>query len=125
MSQVVFEGYFVLFLIITLGIVLGNIRFRGFSLDISAVIFVALILGHYGFIVPPAFQTIGLLFFIFTIGIQTGPGFFGAFQKFGRQLLIVCIILVTLAAGIGYILGYTYDIDPFLGVGERALLLLR
>ncbi|NLM91531.1 MAG: transporter [Bacteroidales bacterium] len=117
MSQVVFEGYFVLFLIITLGIVLGNIRFRGFSLDISAVIFVALILGHYGFIVPPAFQTIGLLFFIFAIGIQAGPGFFGAFQKFGRQLLIVCIILVTLAAGIGYILGYTYDIDPFLGVG--------
>lgn len=117
MSQVIFEGYFVLFLIITLGILLGNIRFRGFSLDISAVIFVALILGHYGFVVPPAFQTIGLLFFIFTIGIQAGPGFFDGFQKFGRQLLMICLILVTIAAGMSYLLGYAYGIHPFLGVG--------
>ncbi|MEE4178470.1 MAG: TrkA C-terminal domain-containing protein, partial [Bacteroides sp.] len=117
MTGVFYQGYFVLFLIITLGIILGNVKFRGFSLDISAVIFVALILGHYGFLVPPAFQTIGLLFFIFTIGIQAGPGFFDAFQKFGRQLMLICLILVSLAAGISYLLSNTYDIHPFLGVG--------
>ncbi len=117
MTQVVFEGYFVLFLIITLGIAIGNIKFKGFSLDISAVIFVALLLGHYGFVVPPAFQTIGLLFFIFTIGIQAGPGFFDAFQKFGRQLLLICVILVSIAAALSYSLSYIYDIHPFLGVG--------
>jgi putative transport protein len=100
MSALFFEGYFVLFLIISLGIMLGNIRFKGFSLDLSAVIFVALLLGHYNFTVPPAFQTIGLLLFIFTIGIQAGPGFFDAFKKYGRQLLILCLILVCTAARI-------------------------
>jgi putative transport protein len=117
MKEILFEGYFVLFLIISLGIVLGNIRFRGFSLDISAVIFVALLLGHYGFLVPPAFQTIGLLFFIFTIGIQAGPGFFDAFQKLGRQLLVVCLVLVGFAATLSLLFSKVYGIDPSLGVG--------
>jgi len=117
MSALFLEGYFVLFLIITLGIAFGNIKFRGFSLDISAVIFVALLLGHYGYIVPSAFQTIGLLFFIFTIGIQAGPGFFDAFQRFGRKLLLICIILVSTAAGLSFALSRIFDIHPFLGVG--------
>lgn len=117
MKEILLEGYFVLFLIISLGIVFGNIRFRGFSLDISAVIFVALFLGHLGFVVPLAFQTIGLLFFIFTIGIQAGPGFFDAFQKMGRQLLVVCLILVGCAAGLSFAFSKIYGIDPSLGVG--------
>ena len=117
MGEIIFEGYFVLFLIISLGIVFGNIRFRGFSLDLSAVIFVALLLGHYGFVVPIQFQTIGLLFFIFTIGIQAGPGFFDAFQKMGRQLLLVCIVLVSTAAGLSLMLGRIHGIEPFLSVG--------
>jgi putative transport protein len=117
MSSLVEEGYFILFVIITLGIVLGNIRFRGFSLDISAVIFVALLLGHWGYLVPEAFQTIGLLFFIFTIGIQAGPGFFDAFKKYGRKLLLICIILVSTAAGISLLLTKLFSIESNLGVG--------
>ncbi len=117
MSALFFEGYFVLFLIISLGIILGNIRFKGFSLDLSAVIFVALLLGHFNLTVPPAFQTIGLLLFIFTIGIQAGPGFFDAFKKYGRQLLILCLILVCTAAGLSYGLSRIYGIESFLAVG--------
>lgn len=117
MDAIFHEGYFVLFLIITLGIAFGNIKIRGFSLDISAVIFVALLLGHYGFVVPPAFQTIGLLFFIFTIGIQAGPGFFDSFQKFGRQLLVICVGLVSMAAGLTFALSRIFDIHPYLAVG--------
>ncbi|MFO7998806.1 MAG: TrkA C-terminal domain-containing protein, partial [Bacteroidales bacterium] len=117
MTELFYEGYFVLFLIISLGIVLGNIRFRGFSLDLSAVVFVALLLGHVGFVVPSAFQTIGLLFFIFTVGIQAGPGFFDAFQKLGRQLLLICVILVSTAAALGLILSKAFGIDAYMGVG--------
>ncbi len=117
MDTIIYEGYFVLFLIISLGLVLGNVKFRGFSLDISAVIFVALALGHFGFLVPTSFQHIGLLLFIFTIGIQAGPGFFDAFRKFGRQLLLVCVMLVSIAALLSYLLGKLFDIEPFLGVG--------
>ncbi len=71
------EGYFILFAIIAMGLMLGNLSFKGFSLDSSAVIFVALLLGHLGFTIPMEFQKLGLLLFIFTIGIQAGgPGFF-------------------------------------------------
>lgn len=111
------QGYVVLFVIITLGILLGNVRIKGFSLDLSAVIFVALVLGHFGFKVPLEFQTIGLLFFIFTIGIQAGPGFFDAFRKYGRNLIIICTVLITSAAAITYILAYFTGIEKNLAVG--------
>lgn len=117
MESYITESYFILFLIISLGIVIGNVRFKGFSLDISAVIFVALLLGHWGYQVPGVVQTIGLLFFIFTIGIQSGPGFFNAFQKYGRQLLILCLILIGSAALLSYSFTKLYGIDPNLGVG--------
>lgn len=117
MSEVLYEGYFALFLIITLGIMLGAVKFRGFSLDLSAVVFVALIMGHYGIMVPEAFQTIGLMFFIFTIGIHAGPGFFDAFRKTGRQFLGVCLLLVSTAALLSFALSRLFGLDPLLGVG--------
>ncbi len=117
MNEILYEGYFALFLIITLGIMLGAVRFRGFSLDLSAVVFVALIMGHYGILVPEAFQTIGLMFFIFTIGIQAGPGFFDAFRKTGRQFLGVCLLLVSTAALLSFGLSRIFGLDPLLGVG--------
>ncbi len=117
MNDLIYEGYFALFLIITLGIMLGNIKFRGFSLDLSAVVFVALIMGHYGIMVPEAFQTIGLMFFIFTVGIQAGPGFFDAFKKSGRQFLGVCVLLISSAALLSFGLGRLFGLDPLLSVG--------
>ncbi|MDR4988828.1 MAG: aspartate:alanine exchanger family transporter [Bacteroidales bacterium] len=117
MNELIYEGYFALFLIITLGIMLGAVRFRGFSLDLSAVVFVALILGHYGIMVPEAFQTIGLMFFIFTVGIQAGPGFFDAFRKAGRQYLGVCLLLISTAALLSFGLSRIFGLDPLLGVG--------
>lgn len=117
MTELLYEGYFALFLIITLGIMLGSVKFRGFSLDLSAVVFVALIMGHYGIMVPQAFQTIGLMFFIFTVGIQAGPGFFDAFKKTGRQFLSICLLLVSTAALLSFGLGRLFGLDPHLGVG--------
>jgi len=70
------NSYFVLFLIILIGFIIGRIKIKGISLDVSAVIFVALFFGHYGIVVPVDFQYIGLVLFIFTIGIQAGPSFF-------------------------------------------------
>ena len=68
--------YFALFMIISLGFILGSIKIKGISLDISAIIFVALIFGHLGVTMPPIIGTLGLILFIYTIGIQAGPGFF-------------------------------------------------
>ncbi len=117
MPDIFFEGYFALFLIITIGIAIGNLKFKGLSLDLSAVIFVALFLGHHGFLVPVEFQTIGLVFFIFTVGIQAGPGFFDAFKKMGRKLIYICLLLIISAALLGLGFSKYLDIEIDLGIG--------
>ena len=66
------SSYFALFLIIALGFILGRIQIKGLSLDVSAVIFIALLFGHFGVIIPKELGNFGLVLFIFTIGIQAG-----------------------------------------------------
>ena len=75
------SSYFALFLIIALGFMLGRIQIKGLSLDVSAVIFIALLFGHFGVIIPKELGNMGLVLFIFTIGIQAGPGFFDSFRS--------------------------------------------
>lgn len=111
------QGYLALFIIITLGIIIGKIKIKGFSFDISAVIFVALLLGHLGFVVPHIFLNFGILLFIFMVGIQAGPGFFSAFKAYGRQLILTTTILIITAAGISYLLIKIFNIDLNLGIG--------
>ena len=69
------SSYFALFLIVALGFMLGRIKIKGLSLDVSAVIFIALLFGHFGVIIPKELGNFGLVLFIFTIGIQAGPDF--------------------------------------------------
>jgi putative transport protein len=115
--SVLTSEYFILFLIITAGILLGKLKIGGISLDTSAVIFVALIFGHYGFRVPDIFQQIGLIFFIYSIGIQAGPGFFESFQKKGLQLVIVAGIVVISGGLIAVLLASLFTVDYKLAVG--------
>jgi putative transport protein len=111
------NSYFSLFLIITIGFIIGNIRVKGISLDASAIIFVALVFGHFGVKIPNDFQYLGLVLFIFTIGIQAGPGFFESFKSDGRQLSALAIALV-LSAGLATTLFiYLFKIDKNIGIG--------
>jgi putative transport protein len=87
------------------------------SLDTSAVIFVALLLGHFGYTLPEVVQQIGLVFFIFTIGMQAGPGFFRAFKKDGRKLVTVAAIVVVTAALIAGVLGQAFGLESSLVMG--------
>ena len=108
------EGYFALFLIIAIAYVIGRIKVKGVSLDVSAVIFVALVLGHFGVTLPKVIQDIGLVLFIFTIGIQAGPGFFDALKKHGIKLAALSVVLI-LSAGVvtvatHYLSGYDMGI---------------
>lgn len=117
MSTLLTEPYFVLFLLIALGIIAGHIRLRGISLDNAAVLFVALIFGHFGMVVPDEFQKIGLVLFIFTIGMQSGPGFFEAFKRQGRQLILTCTFLIFTGSLLTVILAILFHIDYGLAVG--------
>lgn len=105
------SSYFALFLIIALGFLLGRIKIKGLSLDISAVIFVALFFGHYGVVIPKEIGNIGLVLFIFTIGIQAGPGFFDSFRTKGKTLMALTLLIVGSACLTGILFKYAFDID--------------
>ncbi|MGB0836845.1 MAG: aspartate:alanine exchanger family transporter [Flavobacteriaceae bacterium] len=111
------KSYVVLFVIIVLGFLLGRIKIFGVSLDVSAVIFVALLFGHYGYQVPKDFQYLGLVLFIFTIGIQAGPSFFESFKKNGRRLASLSAVLIVTAGLITYLVFEFGGVDKNLAIG--------
>lgn len=95
--------YFGLFVIICIGFLLGSIKIKGISLDISAIIFVALFFGHYGLEIPPIIGKVGLILFIYTIGAQAGPGFFESFKQQGRSLFILALVIVGSASALAFV----------------------
>lgn len=111
------SSYFALFLIIALGFILGRIQIKGLSLDVSAVIFIALLFGHFGVIIPKELGNFGLVLFIFTIGIQAGPGFFDSFRSKGKTLIVLTLLLVGSACLTGLAMKYIFDIDTPSTVG--------
>ena len=105
------SSYFALFLIVALGFMLGRIKIKGLSLDVSAVIFIALLFGHFGVIIPKELGNFGLVLFIFTIGIQAGPGFFDSFRSKGKTLIIITLLIICSASLTAIGLKYAFDID--------------
>jgi putative transport protein len=86
--------------VIALGILSGKIKVGGISLGITFVLFVGICFGHFGFRVNAEvlhfFKEFGLILFVYSIGMQVGPGFFASFRKGG-------ITLNLLAAGIVFL----------------------
>jgi putative transport protein len=117
LSELLTKDYFVLFLVIGLGIALGNIRIKGISFDTSAVIFVAIFFGYLynlydiTFNIPPIIQSVGLVLFIYTIGMQAGPSFFSSFKAQGAKLIVLSGITVITAAITAISISYLYDVD--------------
>ena len=105
------SSYFSVFLIVALGFMLGRIKIAGLSLDVSAVIFIALAFGHWGVSIPKELGNFGLVLFIFTIGIQAGPGFFHSFRSKGKTLILITLLIVASACLTGVGLKYLFGID--------------
>lgn len=123
LTELLQSSYFSLFAIVALGFLLGRIKVKGLSLDVSAVIFVALLFGHYGVVIPKELGNFGLVLFIFTIGIQAGPGFFDSFRSKGKSLIIIALLIIASACvsavGFKYLLGL--DTPSIVGLIAGAL----
>lgn len=111
LTQLLQSSYFSLFLIVALGFVLGRIKIKGLSLDVSAVIFIALLFGHFGVVIPKELGNFGLVLFIFTIGIQAGPGFFDSFCSKGKTLILIALLIVGSACVTAVGLKYAFNLD--------------
>jgi putative transport protein len=70
-----------LFTILAAGALLGSFSWRGISLGTAGVLFIALVFGHYGISVPAAVMNLGLLLFVYAVGLQAGPRFFRLFAS--------------------------------------------
>jgi putative transport protein len=89
-------------LIIALGVLCGKIKISGISLGPTFVLFAGLLIGHLGFTVSHEvaefIRDFGLILFIYSIGLQVGPGFFSSFKKGGVQLNLLAAGIVLTGA---------------------------
>lgn len=106
-----------LFFIIALGLALGNVSYKGLSFGSSAVLFVALFFGALGYGVPQGIGQLGLVLFVYCVGISAGTRFFSTIAKQGTRLakLSACIVLTGAAATI--LLAVILDVPPDIAVG--------
>ena len=94
-----------LFLAIAVGYAVGGINLKGFSLGVGAVLFVGLAIGAFApKAVPPALVgSLGLVMFLYGIGIQYGKQFFaGLAGPTGRKYNLIAVIGVTASLGVAY-----------------------
>lgn len=89
--------YLILFIILAAGLWLGQRTVRGFSLGPAGVLFVALVFGHFGMKVPKEATELGLLLFVYAIGLTAGPSFFRAFRR--KMFHFVSIALAVTGVG--------------------------
>lgn len=114
--------------VIAFGVYLGKMKIGGVSLGVTFVLFVGLLLGHFGYKVNENvlhfIRDFGLILFIFSIGLQVGPGFFSSFKKGGMRLnalaAIIVAINVIIVIMIYYIDGNT-SITALVGVMSGAV----
>lgn len=117
------KDYFVLFLVIGLGIAVGKINIKGVKFDLSAVIFVALLFGylyhvnHLKFSIPPIIQDVGLVLFIYTIGMQAGPSFFSSFKDQGVKFIALAVIIVLTGGALAAFFSFVYGLDMPMAIG--------
>ncbi len=103
------------------GILLGNIQFKGLSMGIAGVLFSSLILGHFG-ATPNAHilefvRDFGLVLFVYAIGIKVGPGFFRSLRKRGLVLNILAVTIVLSGAAIAVLISKVLGVDIVAAVG--------
>ena len=114
--------------VIAAGIYLEKIRFWGVSLGVTFVLFVGILMGHFGYEIQPEVlkfvREFGLILFIFAIGLQVGPGFFSSFKKGGVRLNMLAVLGILLNVGIVvaiYFIDGKTSINALVGVMSGAV----
>ncbi len=114
--------------VVALGVFLGKMKIGGVSLGVTFVLFVGIIMGHCGYVVNHDvlhfIREFGLILFIFSIGLQVGPGFFSSFKKGGVRLnmLAVLVILLNVAIVLSiFFIDNSTSIEALVGVMSGAV----
>ncbi|MFH0841550.1 MAG: putative transporter [Bacteroidota bacterium] len=115
---------FVYCAVIAVGVFLGKIRIFGISPGIAFVLFAGIAASHFGLSadhrVVDFIRDFGLILFVFSIGLQVGPGFFESFKKGGLTLNLLALAIVTLGGITTVILHLTTGVSLPVMVGVMA-----
>lgn len=134
----------VLALVAVVGLWIGNVKIRGVGFGIGGVLFGGIIVGHFvdqaGVALSSPMlhfiQGFGLILFVYTIGIQVGPGFFASLRVSGLRLNLFAILIVILGGLVTAVLHKLFNIPlpvvlgifsgavtntPALGAGQQIL----
>ena len=108
MGSGVAHSVFIVAVVIAIGLGLNRIKFGSVSLGVTWILFVGIVAGHFGFLLDHTtahfIKEFGLILFIYSIGLEVGPGFFSSFRKGGVTLNMLAVGMVLLACVIAYII---------------------
>lgn len=114
-------------IVVAVGLYLGKFKIKGVSIGSTWILFVAIILSHFGLRVDPTvlsfMKDFGLILFVFSIGLQVGPGFFQSFKKGGLtlNLLATGLVLMAVLVTVGIHLVTGEDLKTMVGVMSGAV----
>lgn len=112
-----------IFIVIGLGYILGSIKIKGFSIGIAGVLFVGLAFGTWNphgtqpFLIPRQIPELGLILFVYAIGLSSGVGFFHAMRERGIKFNIATFASLVLAAILAILIGRILCLSPELIAG--------
>ena len=110
--------------VIAIGVALGKVKFFGISFGIAWVLFAGIAMAEMGFTVNTHIQhfikEFGLILFVYTIGLQVGPGFFSAFKKEGIKLNLLAVISIATCVATVIAIHYLTNTDMSTLVGIMA-----
>lgn len=117
------QAVIVISIIIAVGLAFGKIRVWGISLGVTFVFFAGILAGHIGLSIDPTIlhytENLGLVLFVYELGLKVGPGFFSSFRKGG--VLLNLLGLGVLA--IGTIMAIAFSIGLDIPIGDATGLL--
>lgn len=128
-------------IVAAVGVSLGRLKLFGISLGITFVFFAGIMAGHLGVVVNKDMlgfaQSFGLVLFVYTLGLQVGPGFFSSFKKGGVEMNVMAVGVIMLGLLLTLVLHWATGISlsdmvgllcgavtntPALGAAQQALL---
>lgn len=118
-STLVESPILTLFLVIGLGYLLGQVNFFGFRFGVAGVLFMGLAVGALSpqIMLPEVVASLGLIIFVYTIGIHAGPAFFASFRTQGYRDLVLTFAMVLLGAALTVALAYPLRIPAARAAG--------
>lgn len=116
------QAVVVISIICAVGLIFGKVRLWGVSLGVTFVFFAGIVAGHFGLTIDPEMlkfaESFGLVLFVYSLGVQVGPGFMSSFRSGGMRLnmLGLAVILLGTIMAVAFSFGFDVPLPDMVGV---------